>query len=145
MGIWQLFTWIVHFNCCASILNKVQTARLCVQSNVKTRRPCCRSELPCDARHLCRKLAPNLRATQSIETILKLSANVRKLLKNHFTSARVKNWCMSQHGITGPPDQSSRNSGISFGHISCVRYPLWKNSAPWKSRSKFTLDHQTCH
>jgi len=34
-----------------------------------------------------------------------------KLLKNHFTSASVKDWCMSPHGITWRPDQSSRNSG----------------------------------
>jgi len=27
------------------------------------------------------------------------------------TSASVKDWCMPPHGITGPPDQSSLNSG----------------------------------
>jgi len=27
------------------------------------------------------------------------------------TSASVTNWCMSPHGIAGPPDHSSRNSG----------------------------------
>jgi len=30
---------------------------------------------------------------------------------NKKTSASVKDWCKSPHGITGPPDQSSRNSG----------------------------------
>ena len=50
-----------------------------------TRRPCCRRELPNDAGHLYRKLAPDHRATQWIETSLKLSANMRKLSKNHFT------------------------------------------------------------
>ena len=34
-----------------------------------------------------------------------------KLSKNHFSSVSVKDWCMSPHGIKGPPDQSSRNSG----------------------------------
>jgi len=36
------------------------------------------------------------------------------LSKNHFTSASVKNGCMSPHGITGPPDQSSRNLRNEF-------------------------------
>ena len=40
----------------------------------KTRRPCCRRELPRYAGHLYRKLAPNPRATRWIETSLKLSA-----------------------------------------------------------------------
>ena len=37
--------------------------------------------------------------------------NMGKLSKNHFSSVSVKDWCMSPHGITEPPDQSSRNSG----------------------------------
>jgi len=49
-----------------------------------TRRPCCRKEPSRDAKHLYRKLAPN--PTQWIERTLKLSANMGKLLVNHFTS-----------------------------------------------------------
>jgi len=60
------------------------------------------------------KLAPNPRATQWIERTLKLSANIGNLSKNHFTSASVKDWCMSPHGIRGPPDKSLRNSGNNF-------------------------------
>jgi len=43
---------------------------------VRTRKPCCRRELPRDARDLYKKLAPNPQATQWIETILNLSANM---------------------------------------------------------------------
>jgi len=35
-----------------------------------------------------------------------------ELVNNHFTNAPVEDWCMSPHGIKGPRDQSSRNSGI---------------------------------
>jgi len=55
-----------------------------------TRRPCCHRELPQNAGHLHRQLAPNPWAMQWIETSLKLSANTRKLSKNHFTSASLK-------------------------------------------------------
>jgi len=41
----------------------------------------------------------------------KTIGNMGKLSKNHFSSVSVKDWCMSPHGITGPPDQSSQNSG----------------------------------
>jgi len=51
-----------------------------------------------------------IRATQWLERTLKLSTNVEKLSKNHFTSALVKDYCMSPHGM-GPLDQSSRKSG----------------------------------
>jgi len=42
---------------------------------------------------------------------------------NHFTSSSVKDWCMSPHGITGPPYKSSRNSNLpmqSSGQITWV-------------------------
>jgi len=42
---------------------------------------------------------------------IKTIGNMGKLSKNHFLNVSVKDWCMSPHGITGPPDQSSRNSG----------------------------------
>jgi len=42
-----------------------------------------------------------------------ISANMGKLSAN-FASVPVNDWCMSPHGITGPPDQSSRNSGNKF-------------------------------
>jgi len=79
-----------------------------------TRRPCCRRDQPRNAGHLYRKLVPNSRARQWIETTLKLPANIGKLSKNHFTSASVKDWCMSPHGVAGPLDQSSRNSENKF-------------------------------
>ena len=42
----------------------------------------------------------------------KTIVNMGKLSKNHFSSVSVKeDWSMLPHGITGPPDQSSRNSG----------------------------------
>jgi len=57
----------------------------------------------------------NPQATQWIERILKLSVNIGKLLKKHFTSVPVKDWCMLPHGIDcRTPDQSSWNSGICF-------------------------------
>jgi len=112
---------------------------------VKTRRPCYRTEPPSDAGHLYRKLAPNPRETQWVETTLTLSASIGNLSKNHFTSVPVKDWCMSLHGITGPPDQRSRNSGNKFRLAtpqSCqissrsdkkyARYPLCKNLFPGK-------------
>ena len=64
--------------------------------------------------NLHRKLAPNPRVAQWIARTLKPSANIRKLSKKHFTSILVKDLCMSPHGITRPPDQSSRNSGNKF-------------------------------
>jgi len=36
--------------------------------------------------------------THWIETTLKLSANMRKLSKNQFTSISMKDWCMLPHG-----------------------------------------------
>jgi len=37
-----------------------------------------------------------------------------EVVKNHFTSASMKDWCMSQHGITGPRTKIQRNSGNKF-------------------------------
>jgi len=68
-----------------------------------TRRSCCCRELLHDAGHLYRKLVPNSRAIEWIETTLKLLANVGKLSQNHFRSASVKDWCMLRHGIHGTP------------------------------------------
>ena len=49
--------------------------------------------------------------TQWIERTLQLSAIIGILSKKDFTSVSVKDSCESPHGITGPTDQTSRNSG----------------------------------
>jgi len=41
---------------------------------------------------------------------LKFCRSTESTVHNN-TSASVKEWCKSPHGITGPPGQSSRNSG----------------------------------
>jgi len=53
-------------------------------------RPFCCREPPCDVGHVYRRLAHNPRAMQKIERTLKLSANMGKLSKKHFTSVSVK-------------------------------------------------------
>ena len=54
------------------IIQKTQPDKRQLAFPSLTRRPCCRRELPLDAGHLYRTLSPNLRATQWIETSLKL-------------------------------------------------------------------------
>jgi len=52
-----------------------------------------------------------------------MSAIIEILSKKHFTSVglSVKGWCMSPHGIMGPPEQTSRNSGnVSIGQMPNV-------------------------
>jgi len=125
---------------------------------LETRNPCCRRELPRDAGHLYRKLALNPGAMPWIETSQKLSANMGKLSKNHFTSASVKDWRMSPHGITGPLNKVNEIRGISFNWLDPLTRPnfvalrqkvceisLVEKSAPRKSSAKFILSQQICH
>jgi len=124
----------------------------------QTTRPCCRRELPRDAGHLHRKLAPNPRATQWIETTLKLSssANMGKLSK---TTLHVHQWridALSPHGIRGPATKVHDIRRISFDWANPQRCQISsrsdkkcareisiveRNSAPRQSRPKFTLEH----
>jgi len=77
-----------------------------------TRRPCCRTEPPCDVRHFYRKHAPNPRATQLIERTLKLSANIGKFKTLYkYTSERLMHVAAWYHGT---PGKSSRNSWNKF-------------------------------
>ena len=46
-----------------------------------------------------------------LHTISYWKQNSNTLTEMDQTTASVKDWCKSPHGITGPPDQSSRNSG----------------------------------
>jgi len=68
-----------------------------------------------------------------------------------ITSASVKDWCKSPHGITGSPDQSSQNWGNKCRLARPQTMPnlvtLWQKEceisavgtcAPWKSGPKFT-------
>ena len=130
--------------------------------SIQTRRPLCRKEQPHDAGHLYRNLAPNPRATQWIETTLKLSANIEKLSKNHVRSVgiSVKDWCMSPHCITGPqtkvheirevrvdwPDPLTLPNFVALRQKVCEISDVVRcgKNCSQKSTSKVTLGHQIC-
>jgi len=121
----------------------------------ETRGPCCRSEPPRDAGHLCRKLAPNPLATQWIEISLKLPSEWKAWGSCRKTTLEVHQWMTDAccrmvsrdprakvHKIRGisfdwPDPHSCKTSPHS--DKKCARHRLWKNVAVRKSRQKFTL------
>ena len=74
--------------------------------------------------------------------------------KKEITSASVKDWCTSLHGILGPPDKSSPNSGNKCQMARPLKLPnflvlqqkgakypvskIFDSHSEWKTGSKFT-------
>ena len=99
------------------------------------------------AGHLYRNLAPNPRATQWAERILKLSATFGdhgKLSKSHFTSASVKDWCIVAAWYHGTPEPNyTKFKGPKFRwtrplpNFVALQQKVWDIYIGWQWRNFF--------
>jgi len=121
----------------ALLINRKQWTSTSISFEVAvflTRRLCCRREPLHNASTCAESLHLNLgqHNEQKEHWHYLQSANIGKLSKNHFTTVPVKDWCMSPHGIMGPPDKRSQNSVNKFQLARPLTMPNFVKS-PTKS------------